>query len=326
MKIFKRVLAALAALVVALVALVVVKFFLLSPTARAATDVKAPSTPEAIERGRYLANHVAVCVGCHSPVDEDKPGEPMLQGRTGSGRDFGELLGFPGHMRGANLTPDAETGIGNVSDGLVLRAMREGIGFDGHVLFPFMPYRTFAKALSDADALAIIAYFRSLPPIKNKVARSTVNFPVSMFVRALPAPVTSSPPAEPPATDPEARGRWLMTLGNCHDCHDVFNDHHQPIAGKELAGGFEFISPTGRGSVFAANITSDKATGIGAYGDEDLLRVLNEGVGKAGRPLYSMPWRYYGGQTAEDKRALIAALRKVPPVSNIVPAAKILKP
>ncbi len=325
MKIVKRVLLAFVALVMLLALLAIVKFYVLSPTVRAATDAKAPSTPEAVERGRYLANHVAVCVGCHSEVDQNKPGEPMLEGRTGSGRDFGEMPGFPGHMRAANLTPDPETGIGNVSDGQLLRAMREGIGLDGHVLFPFMPYRTYAKALSDADALAIIAYFRSLPPIKNKVAASTVRFPVSMFVRALPAPVTASPPAEPPITDLEARGQWLLTMGNCHDCHDVFNERHEPIAGKELAGGFEF-TPTSKVSVFAANITSDKATGIGAYTDADLLRVFSEGVGKSGRPLYAMPWPYYAGQTADDKRALIAALRKVPPVTHAVPAAEMRKP
>ena len=75
-----------------------------------------------------------------------------------------------------------------------------------------------------------------------------------------------------------------------------------------------------------ASTPRSKNTGIGAYTDEDLLRVFNEGIGKSGRPLYAMPWRYYGGQTMDDKRALIAALRKVPPVSNVVPAAKILKP
>ena len=42
--------------------------------------------------------------------------------------------------------------------------------------------------------------------------------------------------------------------------------------------------------------------------------------------LYAMPWRYYAGRTANDERALIAAWRKVPPVSHIVLSAKILKP
>lgn len=318
MKIVKRILLVLAALLVLAVLLVVTKFYVLSPNARAATDVKAPSTPEAIERGRYLAHHVAVCMGCHSQVEVTKPGEPIAEGRTGSGRDFGEIPGFPGHIRAPNLTPDQETGIGSFSDGELLRAMREGIARDGHVLFPMMPYRTYAKSLTDGDALAIIAYLRSLKPIKNQIAPMSVKFPVSMFIRALPEPVTSSPPAPPPASDALARGNWLLTLGNCHDCHDSFDERREPIPGKELAGGAEFPI-AGKGSLFAPNITSDKATGIGSYSDDDLMRVLNDGVGKSGRKLYGMPWPYYGGMVEEDKRALIAALRQVKPVSNVVP-------
>ena len=51
------------------------------------------------------------------------------------------------------------------------------------------------------------------------------------------------------------------------------------------------------------------------------LKILNEGIGKSGQPLYSMPWRYYAGMSDPDKRALIAALRVVPPVVNAVQAA-----
>lgn len=317
MKIVQRILLVLAGLIVLGVLLVVTKFYVFSPEARAATDVKAPSTPEAIERGRYLAHHVAACVGCHSEVERAQPGEPIVAGRTGSGRDFGEMPGFPGHVRAPNLTPDKETGIGNFTDGELLRGMRDGIARDGHVLFPMMPYRTYAKSLSDSDALAIIAYLRSLAPIKNRVAPMSVDFPVSMFIRALPAPVTSSPPPPPPSSDLLARGNWLLSMASCHDCHDSFNERRELIPGKELAGGAEFPIP-GRGSLFAPNITSDQATGIGSYTDDDLMRVFNEGVGKSGRKLYGMPWPYYGGMVEEDKRALIAALRQVKPVSNVV--------
>jgi hypothetical protein len=78
---------------------------------------------------------------------------------------------------------------------------------------------------------------------------------------------------------------------------------------------------SGKGTVYSANISSDAATGIGSYSDDELLRVFNEGKGKAGQTLYSMPWRYYGGMTDMDKRALIAALRAVPAVVNVVQAA-----
>lgn len=320
MKIVKKVLIGLLALVTLAVLGVVTKFYVMLPKARAAQNMTAPNTPQAIERGRYLANHVAVCTGCHSKVDEAKPGEPVVDGHLGEGRVFPEIPGFPGVIRAPNITPDKETGLGNWTDGEIVRAIREGIGKDGRVLFPMMPYKSFAATLSDEDVLSIVAYLRSLPPIKNDPGRMQVNFPVSMFIRAVPEPVTKPAAGAPP--DGVERGNWLLTLGNCHDCHDAFNERREPIPGKELSGGTMMELP-GKGKVYAANITSDKATGIGSYTDDDLLRVLNEGIGKSGRQLYGMPWWYYRGMTDTDKRALIAALRQVKPVVNPVPPSDI---
>lgn len=322
-KIVVRVLGAIAALVLLAVLGVVVKFFVLSPKSRPAPSVTAPTSAEAIARGKYLVHNVAACIGCHSPVQEDKPGEPPVEGKLGAGRDFGDLPGFPGHLRAPNLTPDKETGIGNYTDGEILRAMREGIGRDGHVLFPQMPYPTYAKTLGDDDALAIIAYLRSLPAVKNDPGKMEVKFPVSMFIRGVPQPLTAPPPAAPLPTDKMARGKWLLQVCSCGDCHDSVDDHRQKLPGKAFAGGQAFPLSNGKGITYSSNITSDKATGIGAYSDDDLRRVFDEGKGKSGRFLYTMPWAYYGGLTKDDKDALIAAMREIPAVSNIAPPSQI---
>jgi mono/diheme cytochrome c family protein len=311
----KRALSVVGGLLVLAIGGVTTKFFVLSPKSRAPQDVHAPTTPEAIARGKYLATNVAVCLGCHSKLEESKPGHPMVEGMAGSGRDFGPEPGFPGRIRTANLTPDKQFGIGNWTDGEVLRAMREGIGKDGHALFPMMPYKNLGANLSDDDGLAIIAYLRSLPPIANDPGKTEINFPVSMFIRAAPAPLEKS--AGAPPTDPMGRGKWLLGMGNCNLCHDSFDSKRQPLPGMHFAGGEPFSVPQGK--VYAANITSDKATGIGAYSDEDLMRVFNEGIGKAGRPLLQMPWAFYKGMTDDDKKALILALRDTPPVNHPVP-------
>lgn len=316
----KKILTAIVAVLLLLVLVLVVKFYVLSPRLRPAADLKAPSTPEAIARGKYLVDSVTGCLGCHSPVDESVSGEPPLPGRLGAGRDFGLMPGFPGHIRAPNLTPDPDTGLGSWTDGEIVRAIREGVSKDGRPLFPMMPYGSYGKSLSDADALAIVAYLRTLPAIKNDPGRTQLDFPVAMFVRAAPAPLAESPVGEPPESDPVARGQWLLTVASCHDCHDSVNSRHEPIPGKALAGGSPMPIPN-KGTVYTANITSDPATGIGSYTDDDLLRVLSEGKGKSGQTLYAMPWRYYGGMTEADKRALIAALRKVPPVANAVQPA-----
>jgi Cytochrome c len=316
-KIVLRVLGGLVALVLLLVLGLVVKFFVLSPKSRPALDVKAPSTPEAIARGKYLVENVTGCTGCHSPIDESKPGDVPVEGKRGAGRDFGPWGKAPFRLRAPNLTPDKETGIGDTPDGVILRGMREGIGKDGRALFPQMPYQTYAKTLSDEDGLAIIAYLRTLAPVKNDPGRTEIKFPVSMFIRGVPQPLDKSPPPAPAPSDKLARGRWLLDVASCHDCHDSVNARMEKLPGMAFGGGARF--PLGDKTIVVPNISSDKATGIGAYSDDDLRRTFNEGKGKSGRVLFMMPWSYYSGMTTEDKEALIAALREQPAVNNPVP-------
>lgn len=320
MRIVKWALLVLAILVVLAGGAAAGYFYVLHPKTRPAVEVKAPSTPEAIERGRYLAMHVTGCIACHSETKFDAPGDPLIPGREGSGKEWPEVPEFPGRFRAPNLTPD-KTGLGDWTDGEIVRAIREGVSRDGRVLFPMMPYTTFATHLSDEDTLAIVAYLRSLPPIANDPGQFEVGFPISMFIRTAPKPVETPLAKAPDPGDTLARGRWLLKIASCADCHTP-SEMGEPVPGKGYAGGSEFGLP-GWGSVYASNITSDKATGIGAYTDEDLLRVLNEGIGKAGQPLYMMPWPFYKGMTDTDKKALIAALREIPPVTNVVPASTI---
>jgi len=315
-KILFRILAALAALVALAVLALVVKFYVLSPKSRPAPTTVAPTSPEAIERGRYLVENVTACTGCHSKVQSDVPGEPPVPGMVGAGRDFGVDPLFPGHSYPPNITPDKETGIGTWTDGEIVRAIREGVSRDGRALFPQMPYMTYGRSLSDDDTLAIVAYLRTLKPVNNRMPRTVVDFPVSMFIRGAPAPLAAPPPPAPSPSDKLARGKWLLDVSSCHDCHDLVDSHRNPLPGKAFGGGIPFTTP--KGVVVAPNISSDKATGIGAYSDDDLRRVFDEGIGKAGRPLYVMPWSYYKGLTREDKDALIAALRAAPAVANAV--------
>jgi hypothetical protein len=318
MKTLKRVFAGIAAVILLAVTAIILKFYVLSPKSRPAPVMTAPTNAEAIARGKYLVHHVAACIGCHSPVQDTIPGEPPVEEKLGSGRDFGEIPNYPVHIRSRNLTPDKDTGLGGWTDGEIARAIREGVSKDGSPLFPQMPYKTYSKTMSDGEVLDIIAYLRTLRPVKNDPGRPSVSFPVSMFVRAAPAPLETPPPPAPSPSDKMARGKWLLEVCSCKDCHDSVNEKMEKIPGKTLAGGFKFPLPNGKGYAIAPNITSDKATGIGSYSDEDIRRVIDEGKGKNGRNLYVMPWSYYRGMTKEDKDALIAALREVTAVANIV--------
>lgn len=293
-----------------------IKFYGLSPKMRPAPSMTAPSTPEAIARGKYLATNVTGCVACHSEVDETA-GDLPKEGRLGVGRDLIATPDGKVHIRTSNITPDKETGIGTWTDGEIARSIREGVDKNGHTLFPQMPYTTFAQTLSDGEILDIIAYLHTLPAQKNAIAPTDVAFPISMFIRAVPQPLDTPAPPQPSPSDKAGRGAWLLKSALCAECHDSVDDHMQKIPGKGLAGGFTFPLPGGK-HVRAPNITSDKATGIGAYSDADIRRALEEGKGKDGRSLIVMPWGCYKDMTNEDKDALIAAVRGVPAVSNIV--------
>ena len=106
------------------------------PTAKARplTDRKFERTPERLARGRYLVNGIGECFACHGPYDLNAPGWPPVRGKEGSGFAFSSWVA-------PNLTPDRETGAGAWTDDMLARAIREGVGHDGHLLDPtIMPY------------------------------------------------------------------------------------------------------------------------------------------------------------------------------------------
>ncbi len=300
----------------------VTKFYALSPKSRPAPSVTAPKDDATVKRGEYLARHVYACMGCHSEVHDELPGEPPYEDKLGIGRDFGVIDMFPGHIRARNLTSDAKAGLGNWSDGEIMRAMREGVAKNGRPLFPIMPYQTYARTMDDDDALAIIAFLRTLPASANDPGSMEVKFPVSMFARAAPKPLEKSAPL-PPADGIE-RGKWLLDACSCTDCHSTKNDHFEPLPGMYLAGGNGFPIK-GKGTVYVANITSDKQTGIGAWTDDEVFAAIKTGISKTkpNRALYGMPWPYYGGMEDKDLHLLVMALRQVPAVSHKVDESKL---
>ncbi len=116
------------------------------------------------QRGKYLVQ-IGGCSDCHTPGG--MLGQPDMARYLG-GSDVGFAIPGVGIYLGQNLTPDKETGLGAWSDDQIVAALRTGKRPDGRMLSEVMPYPSFAH-LTDQDAQAIVAFLRSLPPIKNKV-------------------------------------------------------------------------------------------------------------------------------------------------------------
>lgn len=117
-----------------------------------------------VARGKYLVT-VGLCTDCHTPgYFFGKADVNRFLGGSEVGFEIPEL----GVFHGPNLTPDNETGLGRWSNEQIVTAFRTGVRPDGRVLAPIMPWQHFSS-LTDADATAIVAYLRTLPPVRNKV-------------------------------------------------------------------------------------------------------------------------------------------------------------
>jgi hypothetical protein len=215
MKLLIRLVAILFGLVLLLVLGGLTYLFLALPRVGAAPDVRVEITPERVARGKYLANHVAMCLTCHSERDWTKFGAPVPPGAEGSGgMVWGRAQGLPGEFKPGNLTP---AGLKDWTDGEVVRAITEGVSRDGTPLFPLMPYPEFASMPSE-DVLAIVAYLRSLPAAvsrNEKPFTRELDFPVNLVVRTLPKPAT---PARVDPSNNVAYGRYLARIGGCEAC------------------------------------------------------------------------------------------------------------
>lgn len=124
-------------------------------------------------------------------------------------------------------------------------------------------------------------------------------------------------PAPAAAETPVERGRYLVeVIGACGNCHTPKGPQGD-LAGKHLAGGFRIEEAFG--VAVASNITPDRETGIGAWGDAEIIRAIREGRGPDGRTLGPpMPFYLYRGISDRDVKAMVAYLRTVPPVRNVV--------
>lgn len=313
---FKRVLIAIPVLLVC----AFLYLLLRRPSSAPPSKITVAMTPNRIERGQYLFTTLLDCDGCHSERDFTRLGGPVVAGARGKGNVL-QLEGLPGQVNAPNITPDKETGIGAWTDGEKIRAIREGISKDGHMLFPLMPYSGY-RFLSEEDVQSLVAYMNTLPAIRNYIPRSSITFFVSMMVKGVPAPVTRPiPPVDPDGG--EIYGEYLASIAGCEDCH-TSRSMGQADASKRYAGGREFAMPAGK--VFSANITPDKDTGIGKW---DFIRFRDRMHGyrqykdteypKVGPERFTlMPWIAYSNLTDHDLEAIFLYIKSRRPIANFV--------
>jgi len=188
------------------------------PAEPVAASTQDFDNPALIERGAYLAR-LGNCAACHTTTG----GEPFAGGRA-IPTPFGTLYG-------SNITPDRDTGIGTWSADDFWRALHDGRGPDGRLLYPAFPYTSYTH-LSREDADALYAFLRSQPAVSQPDRPHELRFPYDQryllaFWRALNfRAATPSPLSPPEGADATLwqRGSYLTEgLGHCAECHTPRN-------------------------------------------------------------------------------------------------------
>ena len=224
--------------------------------------------PLTIARGAYLAK-IADCAGCHTAG----PGHQPFVGGLPITSPFGVIYS-------TNITPDPATGIGKYTYADFSRAVRDGIARNGKRLYPAMPFASFA-ATSESDIEALYAYFMyEVKPVRYVPPQTKLPFPFNQrwalwfwkkaFARQEPFKTRSDRDAE------WNRGAYLVqALGHCGACHTPRGLAFQEKGYSEASP--YYLSGAVIDNWFAANLTSNRASGLGRWTESEVAAFLKTG-------------------------------------------------
>lgn len=263
-------------------------------TIAAFTALSVPALAAPTDSGKYQVV-LGDCEGCH--------------GKNLAG---GVVLTTPfGKMVTPNITPDKDTGIGNYSAEDFRQAMKAGVAPGGKLLYPAMPYPSYAR-MSDGDIAALWGYLKTVKPVNNQVNVNQLRFPFNLrfamrgwnMLFFAPAPYANNP-AKSAAWN---RGAYLVSgAGHCGACHTPKNafgaDKATALTGAALQGWF------------APDLTSDTSAGLGSWSQADIVEYLQ--TGRNNRSLASGPMaeaveNSTSKMTDADLRAIAVYLKDLP--------------
>ena len=251
----------------------------------AVTAVPYTTDAKALERGKYLFESRG-CVDCH--------------GANGAGRDFANQPDI--HLRGANITSAGVTAAYKPEDWV--RIIRHGVKPNGQPAM-VMPSEDYNRFTND-DFAALVAYTRSLPPVKGGEAVIRLPLPARVLYGfgAIPDAAEkinhSLPPAQPIPEGVNAKhGAYVANM--CIGCH-----------GEHLSGGKIPGGPPNWPA--AANITPGEGSAMPRYKDStQFAAMLKSGKRPDGTPIQVMPFESLAKMSDVDAQALYEFLKTVPP-------------
>jgi mono/diheme cytochrome c family protein len=268
--------------------------------------------PGVIAKGHYLAV-AGDCMSCHT-----------AQG--GQAYAGGRLLPTPfGNISVPNITPDAETGLGDWHFEDFWRALHMGVGHDGELLYPAFSYTSFTKVTRE-DAIAIFAYLQSLPPVHQAAEPSGLRFPynVRSALTAWRAMYFKPGIYQPDPAQSEAwnRGAYLVQgLGHCNECHAM----------RGPLGGIDAPVPLTGGQIpaqdwYAPDLSTQANGGLQGWSKRDIVDLLKTGQSSKGAafgPMANVVANSTQHLRDEDLQSIAEYLQSLParpaPVAGPVP-------
>ena len=249
-----------------------------------------PSSPESIARGQQAYDKLQ-CGKCHGSDG---------RGTGAVATTFEDEWKQP--LRAADLTEPWTFHGGATARDVYLR-FRTGMAGT--------PMPSFADAASDSEMWDLSNYVVSM-------ARKPVWAMNADEIKTFYGAQTADAKA-----NPVKRGAYLVETLGCVVCHSPVDDQKRMLPGLRLAGGM-LLRIVPFGDYPTGNLTSDKATGLGNWSDEEIKRAITKGILRNGTRLLPFPMDYasYSTMTPDDLSAVVAYLRTVPPVSNKVPAPR----
>jgi len=181
-------------------------------------DVTASGAPEQVARGEHLAE--VLCAGCHS-----LSGNLPLSGGKNLSADAGMPLG---DIYAPNITPAGD--IKDMDDSQLFRLLRTGVSEEGRATA--MAAVTGPQALSDEDALAVIAYLRHSPAVENETPGYKPTVLMALLAGAgmvkldPPSAVTSI--SAPQKAASVSYGEYIVAYMDCRSCHGQKFDGNVP--------------------------------------------------------------------------------------------------
>lgn len=284
-------------------------------------NIIASTDSAVIARGKYLAYGPAHCGTCHVPMDkymDVEKGDLMpLSGGW-------ELSIPPGTFRAPNITPDKETGIGNLTDGEIARTLRYMVGYDNRFIAPFMSFHD----LTDEDLTAIVSFLKSQAPVKHQVKRSEINFlgkALVAFNLIKPEGTKGNPPKSIIRDTSISYGKYLAnSVADCVGCHTNRDMKTGELIGKPFAGGMYYEADAFSDGVafISPNLTPHLTTGIiSDWGENAFVARFRAGRVHKGSP---MPWGSFSRMDDLDLKAIYRYLNSLDPVENKIEKTVIL--